>query len=535
MARILERIGDFLRGLKGRQRLLVAFAAGLVSALGFEPFRLFPCLLLAIAALVLLLDGAAAEPRRLRAFAWCGFAFGLGQFALGLHWIVFPFLVDPSVHAWQIPFVAVLFPSGLALFVAAAAAAASPFWRAGATRIFVFSTAYAIAEWLRGHVLTGFPWNLAAYAWGALPGVMQAAALIGSYALTLLTILLGAALAELFRTRPDWRLPAALGLLFAALWAWGEARLSAPPTRVPGVTVRLVQPDIPQAEKYKRRFILRNWQRLIALSTAPANPPPTVIIWPEAAPPFLLARVPAALDEIALLTGDGRVLMTGAVRREDGEEPRYYNSFYIFAHGGELIATYDKFHLVPLGEYLPFEETLGALGLEKLTGIPGSFAPGDGPHTYDAPGLPPVGPLICYEILFPGEVVEHGKRPGVLVNVTDDSWFGPWAGPRQHLLVARMRAIEEGIPVIRAANTGISAAIDSYGRITTVLALGRTGYIDASLPATIAPTPYSRLQGWWFWLFTVASGVVAWLFSKGKCVLGTRGVRLPFSSLGSSG
>jgi apolipoprotein N-acyltransferase len=523
MARHLERIGDFLRGLKGRQRLLVAFAAGLVSALGFEPFRLFPCLLLATAALVLLLDGAASEPRRWRAFAWCGFAFGFGQFVMGLHWIVYPFLVDPSVHAWQIPFVALLFPGGLALFIAAATAAAAPFWRAGASRLFVFTTAYAIGEWLRGHVLTGFPWNLAAYAWGALPGVMQAAALVGSYALTLLTILLGATLAELFRTRPDWRLPAAMGLVFLALWAWGEIRLSAPLANVPGVTVRLVQPDIPQAEKYKRQFILRNWRRLLVLSTAPAKPQPTLIVWPEAAPPFLLTAVPKALDDIALLTGNGRVLMTGAVRREDGEELRYYNSFYIFGRGGELLATYDKFHLVPFGEYLPFEATLGALGLEKLTGIAGSFTPGDGPHTYDVPGLPPVGPLICYEILFPGEVVEPGKRPGVLVNVTDDSWFGPWAGPRQHLLVARMRAIEEGVPVLRSANTGISAAIDSYGRIKAALALGKTGYIDASLPAPIASTPYSRLQGWWFWLFAVASGVVAWLFSRGKCALGARG------------
>ena len=240
------------------------------------------------------------------------------------------------------------------------------------------------------------------------------------------------------------------------------------------------------------------------------------VIWPEAAPgPFLLTRQAAALDEIAMLTARGTVLMTGALRGEIDQtgQLRYYNSFYIFGRGGELLATYDKFHLVPFGEYLPFEHTLERWGLAKLTGIPGSFARGDGPHTYDVPAAPSVGPLICYEIVFPGAVV-GARRPGWFVNVTDDSWFGPWAGPKQHLLAARVRAIEEGIPIARAANTGISAIIDPLGRITAKLGLDQLGAINGNLPAEIAPTPYSRLREVWLLLFLSASGGLGWWFSR---------------------
>lgn len=469
-----------------------------------------------------------------------GFAFGFGQFLVGLHWIAYAFMVNPGAHEWQIPFVALLFPSGLALFIALACGVAAIFWNAGPSRIFVFAVCYAVAEWLRGHVLTGFPWNIAAYGWGASLGVMQSAALFGSYTLTLLTILFGASLAEFFQSRPKWVLPAGMTALFTVLWIGGEVRLAAMPTvDVPGVQLRLVQPDIPQAEKDEGRYALRNWERLLSLSVRPGKSVPTIIVWPEAAagsyfllergrggqlaafsaaePYFFLERDPRALDQIAMLTARNHVLMTGALRvqRNEAGDLHYYNSLFIFGHGGKLLATYDKFHLVPFGEYLPFEKTLNKWGLTKLTGISGSFDHGDGPHTYDVPGAPPAGPLICYEILFPGEVV-GASRPGWFVNVTDDSWFGPWAGPLQHLLVAQMRAIEEGIPVARAANTGISAIIDPFGRITATLGLDRRGVVDGGLPAAIAPTPYSRFGDVWFWLFISTSMGLAWLFSKRK-------------------
>jgi len=510
-------IGAFVRGLDGWRRLTFAWVAGLLSALGFAPIGLFPFMLLGFAALVLLIDGAQMRPRPARESALAGFAFGFGQFLASLYWIAYAFMVDPGAHEWQIPFVVVLFPGGLALFIALAAAAASALWRQGPSRIFTFTICYAVAEWLRGHVLTGFPWNIAAYDWGASLGVLQSVALFGSYALTLLTILLGASLAELCRPKPRWAIPSAMTALFVLFWLGGEARLAALPTvDVPGIKLRLVQPDIPQAEKNQQRFFLRNWNRLLSLSIAPGAP--TIIVWPEAAPPpFFVERHPEALDQIAMLTADHHVLMTGAIRgeRDSTGERRYYNSFYLFGRGGELLATYDKFHLVPFGEYLPYETTFDRLGLTKLTGITGSFASGNGPQTYDLPDVPPFGPLICYEILFPGEVVGE-RRPQWFVNITDDSWFGPWAGPLQHLLVARVRAIEEGIPVARAANTGISAIIDPLGRITVRLGLDHQGVVDGNLPAAIAPTPYSCMRAVWFWLFAGVCSVLAWVFSKGK-------------------
>jgi apolipoprotein N-acyltransferase len=511
----LARAGDFVRGLQGWRRLLFALVAGLLSALGFAPFCLFPFLLLGFAALVLLIDGAQTAPRPWRAAAAAGFAFGFGQFLLGLHWIGYAFLVDAEAHEWQIPFVAVLFPGGLALFIALAAGVAGKLWRPGPARILIFTLAYALAEWLRGNVLTGFPWNLAAYGWGASLAVLQSAALFGSYSLTLLTILFGASLAELFQSQLKRVFPAVMTALFVLFWAGGALRLATTAVPVvPGVKLRLVQPDIPQAEKYREEYVLRNWERLLTLSLQPGNP--TILVWPEAAPPFYLSPRSPVIEQFAALTARKQGLLTGAIRRRPGEN-RFSasNSFFVFGRGATFLGVYDKYHLVPFGEYLPFEETLGKLGLAKLTGIDGSFVPGDGPHTYGLPGAGTLSPLICYEILFPGEVV-GSKRPDWFVNVTDDSWFGPWAGPRQHLLVARVRAIEEGVPVARAANTGISAIIDPLGRITARLGQSRIGVVDGDLPVAIAATPYARFGNWWFFLLVCANVALTWRLIKGK-------------------
>jgi apolipoprotein N-acyltransferase len=504
----LANIAAFLSGLSPWRARLAAFVAGALSALGFAPFGLFPFLLLGFAALVLLLDGARSTAKA----AWIGWAFGFGQFLIGLHWIGYAFLVDAAEHAWQIPFVAVLFPGGLALFFAAAAALAHRFWRDGASRIFVLTASLSLTEWLRGNILTGFPWNLAGYGWGASLGVMQSTALFGIYGLSLLTVLFGASLAEGARGR--WSLPLAMTALFALFFLGGEIRLFANKTEeVADVRLRIVQPNIAQADKYKPELIEQNWNRLLELSNAPAKRTPTHIIWPESAPPFALTRSAYALDQIAVLTGQDRVLMTGALRvlRDADGTRHYYNSFHVFGHGGRLVSTYDKFHLVPFGEYLPLEAAMTQLGLKKIVGIAGSFSTGDGPHTVDVPGAPQAGPLICYEILFPGEVVAD-QRPRWLVNVTDDSWFGPWAGPLQHLLVAQTRAIEEGLPVVRAANTGISAVIDPFGRVRARLDLNRTGVIDSALPAAIEPTSYARvgqLSFLFLLLATIAGALLA--------------------------
>ncbi|HTW36718.1 MAG TPA: apolipoprotein N-acyltransferase [Rhizomicrobium sp.] len=491
----LVRTGDFIRTAAGWRRAAIAFGAGALSALAFAPYEIFPLFLIAVAVLVLLIDGAQETRHPMRSAAWVGWCWAFGQFLVGLYWVAYAFLVEAAAHAWQIPFVETFLPGGLALFIALACAIAARFWWPGASRIFVLAIAYGVAEWVRGHIFTGFPWNLPAYAWGASLGILQSTALFGSYGLSLLTVLFGASLAQFAsRDARAWHLPAVLTLLFALFWIGGDIRLAIThPEDVRGVHLRLVQPNVPQREKILRRYWTRNWQELVSLSLTRTSTQPTIIVWPEAAPPYIFTRVQGAMDQIAALTDKNRILMTGAVRVFVKPDNRLgaTNSLYIFGPGGVLLSTYDKFHLVPFGEYLPLAGLLERLGISQVVAVPEGFQAGDGPHTYDLPNAPPVGPLICYEIIFPGAVTGQ-RRPGWFVNVTDDSWFGPSSGPYQHLLTARVRAIEEGIPIARDANTGISAIIDPLGRVRARLGPGQSGVVDSPLPAAVPKTPFAR-------------------------------------------
>jgi apolipoprotein N-acyltransferase len=511
---VLLRIGSYLENLSGWQRVGVAFTAGAVSALGFAPFNLFALFLLGVGVLVALLDGG-GERRVLRA-ALLGWMFGFGQFVVGMHWIFYPFLVDPVAHAWQIPFVAVLFPGGLALFIALAAATAASLRAPGQARAIIFAVCYATTEWLRGHLFTGLPWNLPAYSWEASLAVLQSASIIGACGLSFLTILFGASLAELVARPRRVLLPIAMFAVFVLIWLGGELRLiETPSIMLANVNLRVVQPNIPQDEKYRHEFVRRNWQRLVDLSLKQPRPSSAIIIWPEAAPPVLLQSAPDALAQIAVITGPNNILITGNQHRafDSANNPLFYNSLYIFGHSGQLLSTYDKFHLVPFGEFMPYEATLRALGFTKLVDFPGSFSAGEGPQTYRVPGAPDVGPLICYEILFPGAVIGE-RRPAWLVNVTDDSWFGPWAGPRQHLLAARVRAIEEGLPVVRSANTGISAIIDPLGRLLSTLGLDQAGEIDSRLPRALAMPLYARFGDAGFVLMLMIGAGLSWWLAR---------------------
>ena len=521
-AQLFISAGDFLRSLSGWRRLAVGFGAGALSALSFAPYGLFPLLLLAYGVLVLLLDGARRESHPLRAAVLAGWAFGFGQFLIGLYWVGYAFTVDAEAHAWQIPFVEALLPGGLALYPALACALAICVWRQGLSRIFVLTIALSASEWLRGHLFTGFPWNLAGYGWGASLAVLQSASLFGVYGLTLLTILLGASLSAFCSREQGQRLlPMTLLIVFALLWTGGIVRLAATdPADVPNVRLRIVQPNIPEKEKFNSQYVVRNWQRLTTLSVQPARLPPTHIIWPESAPPFLLGNAPVALAEIAQLTGQSRTLLTGAARVAEtpGGMRRFYNSFYVFGPGGQALAVYDKFHLVPFGEYLPLAPFFHAIGVDRLVDSPGVFSSGTGPRTLPLPGVPPAGPLICYEIIFPGSVV-GAVRPGWLVNVTNDSWFGTGAGPRQHLLIARVRAIEEGLPIARAAGTGISAVIDPKGRLRATLELGKTGVLDAGLPSALPPPFYARFGDMAFLLMLLLCAALAFRTWPNRTVL----------------
>jgi apolipoprotein N-acyltransferase len=505
--------GAWLRNLKGWRRVAVAFTAGALSAFGFAPVEFFPALLLGFAVLLLLLDGADESTHPVRTGALTGWAFAFGQYLIGWHWIGYAFLVDPSAHLWQMPFALVFLTAGLALWIGIACGAALYFWQDGIARLLVFAIFYAAGEWMRGHAFTGFPWNLPAYGWGASLAILQSVSLMGAYGLSFLTVLFGASLADLANRRSA--APLAMLLLFGVLWGFGAWRLADNPTTyVPKVQLRLVQPGVPQREKENSVYFARNWQRLLELSAMPGAP--THIIWPEAAtPPFLLDRSAYALDEVSLLTGQNRVLIAGTTHFVRGPDKiSYFNSLYIFGPDGALRDIYNKFHLVPFGEYVPFASVLNKIGITKLTAGQEGFDSGDGVHIYAVPGAPAMTPLICYEIIFPGAVTDHQHRPGWFVNVTDDSWFGPWAGPYQHLLIARVRAIEEAVPVARAANTGISAVIDPLGRVTAALGLGKTGVLDVGLPKALGPSTYARFGDVIFLFMLLGAAAGAWLLGR---------------------
>ncbi len=500
--------------LWGWRRFAVALVAGGLSALAFAPFDAFPVLWLTFPVFVWLIDGATAAEgagplRRLLPAAVVGWSFGFGFFLAGLWWVGAAFLVEADVFGWLMPFAVVILPAGLALFWGFGAALARLFWSDGWARVLVFAVALSMAEWLRGHLFTGFPWNAIGYALTPLPLMMQSAALVGVWGLTLAACFIFAApvllVAEDAGGRRAGRIAfAAAGVLFVAHLGFGAVRLAGgADAPVPGVHLRLLQPDIPLGERWGFENADAIMQRYVTLSGdgrgAAGLAGVTDLIWPESAFPFLLTERPGALSAIADLLPPGTTLVTGAARAEplpadadDGGPPPIYNAIYVIDDGGEIVDAYDKVHLVPFGEYIPFAGLLRRLGLRQLITLPGGFAAGTQRRTLAIPGAPPAAPLVCYEIIFPGAALPPGERPGWMLNVTDDAWFGDTPGPYQHFLQARVRAVEEGLPLVRAANSGISAIVDGHGRIVASLALGRMGVVDGDLPAALAPTPYAR-------------------------------------------
>ena len=530
-AKYLANIRRHILLLSGWRRAAVAMAAGAVSVLAMAPFFLWPVLFVTLPVLVWLIDASrdpsapqndsgllTATRREARRAAVAGWWFGFGYFLAGLYWIGAAFLVEAEKFAWLMPFAVTLLPAGLALFYAAAAGAARLLWKPGPARLLVLALALAGAEWLRGHVLTGFPWNVLGYALTSPLSLMQAAAVLGIYGLTLWTIVVCAAPLVLAADAADEsgnpirRILAGLGVALvplAILYAYGLIELAKPPAPMAdGVHLRIVQPSVPQRDKWRQDKQRDIFLQHLELSRRDASGKRddlagiTHLIWPEAAMPFLPLETPEALSAIGELLPAGTYLLTGALRVEaqpsDAAQPaggrrRIYNSLIVLAHGGGLAALYDKIHLVPFGEYLPLQGTLEAIGLEQLTRIRGGFAVGGNPRPLlDVMGLPRLAGLICYEAIFPAAIVQGAERPGVLVNVTNDGWFGPTIGPHQHFHQARVRAVEEGLPLIRAANNGISAVIDAEGRILHKLGLDESGSFDSALPSARGVTLYGR-------------------------------------------
>jgi apolipoprotein N-acyltransferase len=492
----------------GWKRAAIAVVAGALSALAMAPFNAWPVLFLTFPVMVWLVDGAGAGRwRGVPAAAMTGWWFGLGYFVPGLYWIGYAFLVDASTFAWLLPFAILGLPAYLALFTAFGFALARLIWTRDASRVIALAAALTVAEWLRGHVLTGFPWNAFGYALTEPLALAQTASLIGLWGLTFLTVAIFASPAVLIdgtsRGRKPWIAPAIALLLLVAMGVFGGVRLALnPTTTVANVKLRIMQPNLQQDVRFNYSAKAEVMQKYLTLSDRASGPQSTgvrdasILIWPESAFPFFLTREADAMAEIAELLPKGTILITGSVRAPDlppgTKITRAYNSIYAIDHDGSVLSIYDKLHLVPFGEYLPFQDWMEKIGFVQLTKVQGGFIPGTLRRTLELPNAPPALPLICYEAIFPGSVAVRDERPGWIVNLTNDGWFGISTGPYQHLQQARLRAIEQGLPVVRAANTGISAVIDPLGRIVARLGLGLEGVLDSSLPSAMPPTIYAR-------------------------------------------
>lgn len=503
----LDRAAARFGALTGWRRYGAAALCGGLSTLAMPPLFLFPLLVPAFCG-VYWLCLASSSWRQAFAIGW---SFGFLHFATGLYWITNALLVDAEKFGWLAPFAVSGLSLGLAIFTALVGlgfhcARQSGFAR-GLAGPLLFALLWTVAEWLRGHILTGFPWNLLATTWSFSPAMSQSVALFGAYGLSFITLLAALApvafgasggrdLAAKRSRRALWRAVALSGLLLLCAIG-GVTRLAVAPNSgvtLPDIRLRLVQANIDQRMKWDEAERANTLNKYLTLSTQPGPLPVTHLVWPETALPYFVSTEPELLRILGQIVPAGGMLLTGAVRTEPSQQGRpfqVWNSFHAIDDGGRVIATYDKVHLVPFGEYVPLRNILP---LDKITPGGSDFSAGPGPRTLVVPGLPPVSPSICYEAIFPGALVAASQPRALwLLNVTNDAWFGRSAGPHQHFASARLRAIEQGLPLVRAANTGISAVVDPYGRVIAQLALGHEGVLDSPLPAALPLTPYARL------------------------------------------
>ena len=477
-----------------RKALLTVFAGAIVT-LALPPFDFLPAGFIGFPLLVLLLDSSAVSTatgwkRLLPAFC-TGWLFGFGYFLAGLWWIGMALLVDAENFAWALPLAILGLPAFLAFFFAFAATFARIFWGAGLIRILVLAIALGITEWLRSFILTGFPWNALGYLLMPTPMLMQSVTITSLYGMNILAVVIFAMPALLFggeRQRFGWRsgLTAACALLIAhaGYGAWRlQQAVSEPAPDAP--VIRLVQASIAQDAKWDNQLRREIFDKHLNLSTrtpASGKPLPDVIIWPETSVPYVLPQVDEALNAIGQALQPNQVLLAGAVRGEGAAATAYYNSIFAVNAAGQVATTADKVHLVPFGEYLPLEDLLRSLGMQEVVELPGGFTAAPARHSLTVNPRLTLLPLICYEAIFPSELGYQGKSVDAIINITNDAWYGNTPGPYQHFRQAQLRAVEQGLPLLRAANNGISAITDSYGRITTQMKLNEIGFIDGALP-----------------------------------------------------
>lgn len=544
--RLVDRLAARVLLVEGWRRALLTFFAGALATLALPPFN-FPAVgFVSFPLLVWLIDGAAVDParslpRRLLPVFATGWLFGFGYFVAGLWWLGAAMLVDAAEFAVFIPLAVLGLPAILSIYYGLAAVLARLLWSDSAWRIFALAAAFGLVEYLRGFLFTGFPWNEIGVMAAPVPLLMQTAGLVGVHGLTLLAIVVFSAPAVLIDRRGRAATLAVAAALLVFHLGFGAWQLGTHPTAfVEGVNVRVVQPNIDQSLKWEDSQAETIFDRHIrltetraepdAITGAAARPAPgtaaaapsgvaatrTLVIWPESAFPFLLTERPDAIARIADTLLPGETLIAGAARLEGNGDisSRVYNSVYVIDDNGEIIDARDKVHLVPFGEYLPFQTFFEGLGVSQLADMPGGFSAGTVRSRVPLEGAPSFLPLVCYEIIFPGEIDAGSpdSRPGFLVNDTNDAWYGATPGPYQHLRLAELTSVALGLPLVRSANTGISVVNDAYGRQIGGLALGATGTVEVALPQAAAPTPYARFGNaayWAAWLAALAAGLLS--------------------------
>lgn len=460
-------------------RALALVLLGALAVLAQAPLFAWPLAFVGLSGLLLAIHEA-DSPKR--AF-WDGWFWGFGYFLAGLHWIVHPLLVDAQAFAWMIPFAVTLLPGALAFFIAAVAYLTR--WVNGGllSRWLFFAVIWVAFELLRAVLFTGFPWHLLGYMAYVAPPLVQFASIAGVYGVGLVVALLATVPALLLRLkRDDIMMPLVMfTACVLAILAYGQARLTENSGSGEAFAVRLVQPNIPQQMKWEPEQFSKIVDRYLSLTAQLGNPQPDVIIWPEASLPLLIEEERSLRAEIArIMPADSYLIMGGTrVASDEADGIKFWNSLFVMNARGEVVSSYDKHHLVPFGEFVPLREYLPFVN--KITPGDMDFSSGEGPVTLDLGEYPPFSPLICYEAIFPHQAVDSENRASWLVNITNDAWFGRLAGPHQHATIARMRAIEQGLPLVRVANTGISAVYDSRGRVLAAISVAQQGLSDITI------------------------------------------------------
>ena len=497
-------------GAAGWRRAAWAALAGAIATLGLAPYHIVPAGFIAFPMLVLAIDGLVRRGDGMAAAFHLGWWFGFGYFVGGLWWLGAAMLVDAAAFWWALPLAVLGLPAVLAVYFGIAVAIARRFWSTGAERILVLALAFALAEYLRARLMTGFPWNEIGMMAAPWPLFMQTAAVWGTHGLTLIGVGVFSLPVLLLRRQAGRPAVAFIGLsLLAFHGAYGAYRLAAD-APAPGpdpAHVRIVQPAIDQSSKWdpaEANAILRLLMDMSAPRTD--SPPGEIVIWPESSFPYLISDVSPVVGAAAQSLAPDARLLAGAARTQEraGAQPRYYNSILAIRPDGTVDGRFDKLHLVPFGEYLPFQSALERLGIMQLTQLPGGFSAAQERQSGGVEGVPPFLPLICYEVIFPNEI---RRQPGdaFILNVTNDAWYGDTPGPYQHLAHARLTAVALGLPLVRAANSGISIVTDSAGRDVARIGLGERGTIAAALPAPGGQTVFAQYGSLVFWLMSAAA------------------------------